>query len=393
MIDNFIIVVVVLSIFLFSYYIFKISTDPGSDLEQKNEISSTGLSTGVVETLKIGPFLTDVTSIYPESRLFLYVYNSSIAFDSSGDIIGVSRVTGNKDCSTRNYTENEFVHSKQVDLEINKYLNYDPNYQKNLSTVIMWKLKELPKFTILPLFSSKQICNGLDTNQGIQDARLFTFRGGIWLYGHFRGYLGGCMHIPIIIPVSDPLKPSNMIKLITENMQEQEKNWMPFEVSGELYFVYSISPHIILKCDVSTGWCKKVYSSDNIRGDEILKKPVGGGTPAIKISIKGESFFLSLAHTRQINGPVVRKNFFYVFRSIPPFDIVMVGSEFDIMEYYHPIEFGSGLLLSKDEKRVIISSGISDCYSVICEYNLADVLSSLRKTPRLPINSNVTPAI
>ena len=68
----------------------------------------------------------------------------------------------------------------------------------------------------------------------------------------------------------------------------------------------------------------------------------------------------------------------------------MVGSEFDIMEYYHPIEFGSGLLISKDGKRVIISSGISDCYSVICEYNLADVLSSLRKTSR---TSLLTPAI
>ena len=374
MTDHFSIIVVVFSIALFGYFIFTtMFTVDGQT--QKN---STELTPGIVEKLKIGPFLTETDSIYPESRLFLYVYNSSIAFDSSGDIIGVSRVTGNEVCGA--HKEKEFVHSSQVDLEINKYIDYDQNYQKNLSTVIMWKLKELPKFTILPLFSSDQICRGLDTNQGIQDARLFTFRGGIWIYGHFRGYLGGCMHIPIIIPVTEHLKPSNMIRLSTKNMQEQEKNWMPFDVNGELYFVYSISPHIILKCDVSTGWCQKVYSTDNIRNDEIMSKHVGGGTPAVRILFKDEIFFLSLAHTRQNSGPVVRKNFFYVFRAVPPFDIIMVGSEFDVMEFYHPIEFGSGLLISKDKKRVIISSGISDCYSVICEYNLTDVLASLRQT-------------
>jgi hypothetical protein len=160
-----------------------------------------------------------------------------------------------------------------------------------------------------------------------------------------------------------------------------EKNWMPFEVNNELYFVYSISPHIILKCDIKTGNCPRVYSSNNIKNHEIMAYPLGGGAPAVRFTMKGESFFLTIAHTRHRKGePIMRKNFFYVFRSVAPFEIIMIGSQFDIMDPYEFIEFGSGLLLSKDEKKVIISCGISDCYSVICEYNLDDILSSMKPT-------------
>jgi len=347
-----------------------------------------------IKKLKIGPFFTNsgknssntirgviniidsVKKIQPSSQR-LYVYNPSIAYDN-GEIVGVSRMTGKiaKECSY--YNDTDFVGNEQVDREINQYKK---EYQQDLSTVIFWKLNELPNFTVLPLFSSNQICERnefLETSQGIEDPRIFTFRGKLWIYGHFRGFLGECTHSPIVIPMSEPFDVKKIIKLKTENMRWLEKNWMPFEYRGELYFVYDISPHIILKCDLSTGYCSDVYKSDNIRYDTITKSHIGGGAPGVKFTMKGKEYFLTMAHTRENRPVITRKNFFYVFRAIPPFDIVMIGSEFDVMEDYRAIEFGSGLLLSKDGKKVIISAGISDCYSVMCEYSLMDVLSSLR---------------
>ena len=343
-----------------------------------------------IKKLKIGPFFTNsinstrgimnvsdpVKKIQPSSQR-LYVYNPSIAYDK-GEIVGVSRMTGKiaKECSY--YNDTDFLSNDQVDREINQYKK---EYRQDLSTVIFWKLNELPNFTVLPLFSSNQICERnqfLETSQGIEDPRIFTFRGKLWIYGHFRGFLGECTHSPIVMPMSEPFDVSKIIKLKTEKMRWLEKNWMPFEYRGELYFVYDISPHIILKCDLSTGYCSDVYQSDNIRYDTITKSHLGGGAPGVKFTMKGKEYFLTMAHTRENKPVITRKNFFYVFRAVPPFDIVMIGSEFDVMEDYRAIEFGSGLLLSKDGKKVIISAGISDCYSVMSEYSLMDVLSSLR---------------
>jgi hypothetical protein len=49
------------------------------------------------------------------------------------------------------------------------------------------------------------------------------------------------------------------------------------------------------------------------------------------------------------------------------------------MKHYTEIEFGSCLVISKDEKTVIISVGIYDCY----KYPLKDVLLSLRQVSEL----------
>jgi hypothetical protein len=349
-----------------------------------------------IKKLKIGPFLANDSSvtrgilntIEPVKKIKstaqrLYVYNPSIAYDKKGDIVGVSRLTGKiaKECSY--YNDSDFKSDEKIDREM---IQYKRDYKKDLSTVIMWKLNDLPNFTVVPLFSSDQICDNnefLETSQGVEDPRLFQYGGDLWIYAHFRGFLGECTHSPIIMPAKEPFSVEKIIKLKTANMRYVEKNWMPFEYNRELYFVYDISPHIILKCDMSTGYCGEVYHSDNIRYDPIIKKHLGGGAPGVKILIKGKPYFLTLAHTRENNPVITRKNFFYLFRAVPPFDIVMIGSEFDIMEDYRSIEFGSGLLLSDGGKNVIVSAGISDCYSVMSEYPLIDVLSSLRHVGEL----------
>lgn len=348
-----------------------------------------------IKKLKLGPFLTgneDITNIthgminvdqpvkkIQSSAQRLYVYNPSIAYDNNGDIVGVSRMTGKiaKECTY--YKDSDFQRDDQVDREM---VQYKPKFSNDLSTVVMWKLRDLPNFTVIPMFSAEKICDNnefLETSQGVEDPRLFRFRGQLWIYAHYRGSLSNeCTHAPVIIPADEPYDYRRMIKLSTSNMKWIEKNWMPFEYNGELYFVYDISPHIILKCDLSTGYCREVYRTDNIAYDPIAQKHLGGGAPAVKFMLRDKPYFITIAHTRENKPHIVRKNFFYIFRAEPPFDIVMVGSEFDVMEDYRLIEFGSGLLLSKDAKKVIISAGISDCYSVMCEYDLVDVLSTLR---------------
>lgn len=313
----------------------------------------------------------------------IYVYNPSIAYDNNGDIVGVSRMTGKIASECKRYDRsNNFVKNDTVNQELQQYNNNNREFHKNMSTVIYWKLKDLPQFTIVPLFSSKNICENneiLETSQGIEDPRIFRFRNELWIYGHFRGFLGECIHTPIIVKATPPYSIENVIKLKTHIKTEHlEKNWMPFEYKGELYFVYSISPHIILKCNVKTGFCYEMYRTDMLKHHPLTKNHLGGGAPPVLVNYEGNSYFLSISHTRNNDPRVIRKNFFYLFRAEPPFDIVSVSKIFNAdEEEYHDIEFASGLLVNKENKRIIVSYGISDCYSIMKEYVLEDILKNM----------------
>lgn len=51
------------------------------------------------------------------------------------------------------------------------------------------------------------------------------------------------------------------LRLKLEKRQWREKNWSPFESNGELFFSYYPEPHRILKPNLITGECKRVYNT------------------------------------------------------------------------------------------------------------------------------------
>jgi len=327
--------------------------------------------------IELGPFYID------NSGEKIFVYNPSIELDDDGGIIGVSRLTGRTfpECKT-SFRQNEYSINKTINNEIKQY---PKEYRSEISSVIFWKLNDISNFKILNSFSNIDLCDKTsslksalkgDLGQGIEDPRIFRFLGELWVYGHFRGnYEGKCVHSPVIFKINDS---SKVIRLYTDNMREIEKNWMPFEYDGELYFEYDINPHVILKCDVESGYCRIVYTSDKLnRNNHIIsKKHLGGGAPPKLFEMNGVKYFLGFGHTREVK-PVIRKNFFYVFRATPPFDIIMVGNEIDVLEDENrDVEFGSGMVI-KNNNNVIIACGISDCYSMISEIPLNQIINSL----------------
>jgi len=331
------------------------------------------------KVIPTGPFLFN--------KKPLYVYNPSIAYSDNGEIIGVSRLTGKISDECNRYTAGDFTENSDVAKDISQYPS---SHQTNHSSVILWELSLLPEFKILPLFSRENVCNSSESKEfeyslGIEDPRLFRFRNSLWLYGHFRGSFPTdpekkCLHIPVIVKLS---RLDHIIRLRTDSMKLMEKNWMPFEYQDTLYFVYEISPHTILSCDTTTGHCTQVYRTDNLSRHPLARKHLGGGAPAAFFHYKGKPYFLSVAHTRENTPRIIRKNFFYIFRAQPPFDIILIGKEFDVMDDHRDIEFGSGVVLSHDKKEIILSCGVSDCYSVISRYSLKEVMAGMTKVGEL----------
>jgi hypothetical protein len=330
--------------------------------------------------VKIGPF-----NLSGDPITKIFIYNPSIELGKDGKLYCVSRLTGrhSQECKY-SFSNKDFKKSNIIDNEIKRF---PINYRKEISSVVYFPLDNPTDFKILYEFDMNNLCTDKwiihsPEAQGLEDPRLFTFKDELWVYSHYRGGMKNiCQHIPIIFKVSDP---KHVMPLTLNNMTELEKNWMPFEYEGELYFEYNIYPHTILNCDIETGICNKVYETNSVGKDIISTNHLGGGSPSKLFSdadgligLKNKKYFLGFAHTR-LTSPVIRKNFFYIFNSTPPFEIIMIGSEIDILNTKTDIEFGSGMVIV-DNKTVLVSVGISDCYGIIKELSLKEIIKSLRR--------------
>ena len=155
---------------------------------------------------------------------------------------------------------------------------------------------------------------------------------------------------------------------------------MPFEFNNELYIVYSIFPHIILKVNLTTGECIELYKT-KYKTEFIFRGGVGNGAPPQLFIQNNKKYFLGLGHTKNnYNGisSQIRKNFFYIFDSTPPFEILRVSPEFNISKKFAPIEYGSGLLINSENNLVTISFGVNDCYENIVQTPLQNILNFIK---------------
>ena len=319
----------------------------------------------------------------------IYEYNPSIYQLNNGDIIYTSRISGHckkdREIKCKNMLKNE-IYNKEIDdafslFPINFINCYSHsiirNITKNKSQIIPFKRKHLENI-------EKKIINNL----GCEDPRLFYYNNRDWAYFHYIGkdILNNSNKVGKYITIVTLDNLDNFIYLYTDNMKRTEKNWMPFEYNNELYFEYSIQPHIILKANLDsngtpTGYCPKVY---NTKINYPKKRDFGGGAPSIKIKLNGKYYFLGIAHTRgKTSSVTTRKNLFYIFRSEPPFDILWIGPEFNILDKTRNIDFATGLIVKNekqsdkiDDYNVIVSYGIEDCCGYVNEYKLNDIISN-----------------
>lgn len=284
----------------------------------------------------IGPFLIRGNKYW--------VFNPSIVLDDNGSIIVVSRVSliVNPICISDTY--HTMFTSKETSSVADNYL-------------IQWNEKD-SEIKLIEEFNQLSSCYIMC--KGPEDPRLFKFRNETWLYFQYRGMIDShCGHHLVICKLHD----KKTIRLQYDRMTNFEKNWSPFEYNNELYFVYQFYPHTILLCDTTSGVCVKKYESTFDS-----KNKVGGGAPAALITWKNNTYYLGVAHYRD-----PYKNFFYIFRSEPPFNIISVGEPFSVSTYH--IEFCSGLLVDNDT--ITVSIGINDCNGVMVRFSLQEVMDSL----------------
>ena len=342
--------------------------------------------------LDFGPY-----TIHTENKkeIKLYDYNPSIC-QNDNDMIIVSRISGHTFKNRKN-TCMKILKEYIYDDDINKAFSVFPENKIESSSIVIVRnitknTKKIVPFNINKFAFSTGKLKG--NYLGCEDPRIFTFNNKTWVYFHYigRDNLYNKDRISKYITIAPLDNLSQFVHLYTTNMRETEKNWMPFEYNNELYFEYSFQPRIIMKAildknGLPTGYCDKIYKTKF--NHNLGVRRFGGGAPSIKIKVNGKHYFLGIGHTNGLVKTItVRKNFFYIFRAEPPFDILWCGPELNMLKHYSScIDFVTGLMvkndkntdeinrpLTVDDYKVFVSFGVEDCYGCINEYNLGDIV-------------------
>ena len=146
-----------------------------------------------------------------------------------------------------------------------------------------------------------------------------------------------------------------------------EKNWIAFEYGEQIFYVYSVYPHKILQVRPEDGACAEKWSTSY---NPLLDAKVKAG-PGVEIHGSGtatyvkdeqtqEEYYVSLLHFLKKEGQVYT-TMAYRFEAKPPFRILSVSRPLSLQDSTKA--FASGLLLLRDQNKVLVSYGVRDTES------------------------------
>jgi len=184
---------------------------------------------------------------------------------------------------------------------------------------------------------------------GIEDLRLFTWRGVIWACGSgvHQGPRAGSKEVHPILARLEGDHLVDAVSLPSPYQRSIEKNWAPIVHDDELFFAYNISPFEVFH--YSQGKLSlKVKPEKPFEHDFNLR----GGTPFIP----WKGFFLGLVHSTQLS---------YLNKLYYTHNFVLVDVDLNVVETSEPffierkgIEFVAGL--QAIEEAIVITYGVAD---------------------------------
>jgi len=179
------------------------------------------------------------------------------------------------------------------------------------------------------------------------------------------------MYLAAGVDVSHPQRIATGNPLRCGVDDRPEKNWIPFKRSGELYFVYSILPHVVMKVQRDGTCGSKVYSNFGPLTKLQAEQPglfFSGSAQAVFVNDTEATpqlprpHYLALFHVRD---PRTHRyaHFAYRFHADPPFQILQVSAQLPLRaaraEGAGPgIAFASGLGVR--DRQVVISYAAGD---------------------------------
>jgi predicted GH43/DUF377 family glycosyl hydrolase len=246
--------------------------------------------------------------------------------------------------------------------------------------------------------------DGLDTDSHswFADPRYFRLSDGLWMMWN-NGHVDGVNKQFLVKVSEDGLRPVGKAREIrmTGARRKTEKNWSLFEDANGVWAVYSVTPHRILKVDMSSDsviTCRLAAESEWTAGYSKLYGALRGGAQPIQVG----SHFFNLVHS-SYNMPEGREYVaaVYQFEASYPFKPtqelptpifvpeVLKKSELENLHDLNPgtsrVVYPSGLVLRGDE--VIFSIGINDHEMGIARASLSVIQGEMTPVKKVDATS------
>jgi len=184
----------------------------------------------------------------------------------------------------------------------------------------------------------------------------------------------------------DPLSPKRLEYGWT---RIHEKNWVGFSYEGDMYFVYQIFPHTIVRAQSHSGEAERLYETSF--GDFItLTRNLGdhiqgslrGSASAVRIEGNQRTtphlpraHYLGLFHAQSTEGEYL--HFAYRFSPSPPFEVLQVSRQLPLLgrpssTSRHPFAFATGLAVVDDVVLLTYGSGDQESRLLVMELSEFD---------------------
>mmetsp|Transcript_106876 Transcript_106876/g.330172 ORF Transcript_106876/g.330172 Transcript_106876/m.330172 type:complete len:596 (-) Transcript_106876:28-1815(-) len=176
-----------------------------------------------------------------------------------------------------------------------------------------------------------------------------------------------------------------------------EKNWIPFKHRGDLYFVYSILPHVVMKVHQDGTCGSKVYSNYGPLTRLQAQQPglfFSGSAQAVFVNDTEATpqlprpHYLALFHVRDPKSGRYA-HFAYRFNADPPFQILQVSTQLPLRaarseEGGPGFAFASGLGIRDRQGVVSYGAGDRESRALVMTLWRLDDLFSPRRAPAGP---------
>jgi predicted GH43/DUF377 family glycosyl hydrolase len=221
-------------------------------------------------------------------------------------------------------------------------------------------------------------------NSGLDDPRLIVFQNKLHVVITGIADLRGNRSSNLLVCELDEDFRTVKIEYFHYNLRDQfEKNWQFFEYQNSLYSVYSISPHLILRCH--HGSADYAYLSDPLMmwtGGHLR-----GSTPPVKINNEYYSWMHGCVDTP---GRRYYNIGLYAFNAYPPFQITRITPNpilwgdpetrsSEMIMNNHAIIFPCGAIFEDGLWK--LSMGIHDHYLEIREFRHFELKYQMAKVP------------
>lgn len=205
----------------------------------------------------------------------------------------------------------------------------------------------------------------------VEDIKLFTLRGRIMGVGSCADPTLGPTSRAIGLLTLDADLGGGVCRVLSSPFGfRYEKNWAPFVADGELRFIYSFDPAVILRCDPDTGQLSPADAGSASVASDGFKFLVGGSSAGIPVP----GGFLFAAHRRRISLPSRHRVYLsrlYHFGGRSP--SLRGGRYFSIGPA--AIQFINGVCVTPSH--LVVTYGQDDRHGYICKVPKSELASIL----------------